>query len=641
MITNIEFPIGSKSSDFNQLTTYTIYSATTNSASVLTENINVYSPDPYSFSISNNTNNKNCRIKYQLTNLNTEHIIEFHTKLTTAYTPTGWPVLSSTVTNGTLVEVLKSDSFADASSGRWITFKYKIIPDYNVTEIILNVSLDFSPSSLTSMTYIASGVIISYLNGVGSPVNNLIPLTITTNVPYEYSDIVFSLQNINTSEMIIDDVLSSVDSNNQAKIDLGPLLRNSINTKYVDNLVFNETIFPYINPSNNDSGIVPIKIYGKEKSIGGLITSISAVTGTLQVNFSTPIENNITLGTQIKYIYIPNITILNTDPLKVSGITTNINNEIISLKLVDINDIVVGWLGTFTSEGFIQTQGNLIERQETQFSGWTGLNIFKGSFNDYNYNNINYITNNYSNKILSTFPKNEVKPIVAGHLELFTLWQNPLNNLTNIVTPDNQIITNNNLLYYSGNSYNSNKNIQLEVGYISGYSLTGGTLRLNFVSGDSVSYMSEYLNICGNDGIITTEDILLNDDDYVKIFWLNELGGWESFYFKRLQETINTELNLYYRKNIDSSLYNGNRVYNGTIGESIRLSSGFLTRNISIWIKGLFSSGLIYMYEKFSGTHKLTPVLITDTQYTTNLKNDMMRIAVFTIERASTKRVNI
>lgn len=647
MITNITLPNTISSTDINVLSSYSVSAYTTNGSTVALNTIDYHSPDTNSYDITNNSTKYKALVEITVEE-NKEYIIDIWYYTDTFYTPTTWPTITVSCLNG---NIIGDNSGADFSTTylNWVKKSYRVIPNYGVTnlELLLTTNL----GSLASFKYLISDVELNTLNLLSNPVNNIIPVSITSNLDYLSSDIIFSLKNRNNNEYICENILTNVDINKVANIDLSPFIKNYIDTKWENSLVFNNNDVNTIYESDDDSGIIPLSIYVSEKVNGCIVSAITSTTS-IVLTFAQPLEENtVSVNDRVKILTLPNVTLsTSVDNMKISEVTT-VSSQITKVKLVNLTGGSITYTGSLSGSGVFQIIGNTIDRQTTTPTEYKGFSVFRGSFNDYDWDNRNYVLNSYYNNILTTYPNGESKRLVVNDLELFTFIQDPKDNIQFIYLPDNTSLTNPYSVSLDTNGVDDSTRLQLEVPIIL-QSTTGNTstIEIETSNGDLIIRNINYTDPsqgCGfnvgsgngsGSGVTIGGDI--NDNDYVKLFFINYLGGWESFYFKKRNIVSDTERDLYYKKGTDP-LYNGNKPYNGTIQNSLDLSTDLLSRKVSLWMKELFESSNVYLYEKSYGKHKLIPVNIKDSNYTSNNKNNPIRVITFSIEYSSTKRTNL
>lgn len=640
MITNVTLPKNITDSDINVLSSYDVFSGLTNGASVVINLTDYHSPDTRSYTVSSNVNKYNAMIDITV-DPNTEYLIDMWFYLDTFYSPLTWPSLTITCENGTIIGDSSSPNFSTALF-TWIKKTYRVIPNYNVTSLKFNLKTNLG--SLVNFNYLISDIELNELKLISNPVNNIIPITVTSDLDYLSSDIIFNLKNKNNNEYICENILTNVDSNKISNIDISPLLKNYIQLKWENSLTFSSSDINKIYESNNLSGIIPISFEVAEKLNGAIVSGITTDSSTLRLNFSQPFsDSNISVGSLVKRLTLPSITLSQSDNLKISYIYKT-GNLIYAVRIKTTSDTNVTYSGILSGFGVFQLEGNIIDRQRTNFNSYEGFSVFRGSFNEYNWEDRNYLMNNYYNSILTTYPLNERKKYIAGDLELISIIQDPKDNIQIIYFPDNSSITNLDFVALNPNGVDNSKNLQLEIPFVLD-SVTGNTnsIEIETINGDLIVKNVQYINPnldCGYNLNISNPNII-DDSEYVKLFWVNILGGWESFYFKKRNIVSDTERDLYYKKGINP-LYNGNTSYNGTIQNSIVLSTDILSRNLSLWMEGLFKSGNIYLYEKSQyNRHKLIPINIRNSNFTSINKSNPIRIYSFEIEYASITRVNL
>lgn len=670
MITSITLP-NTISSDYVNIAANYYSATTTNSVSAVTTTSVSHSPATTSLKVFNDDNKNNLLLKFNV-DANEEYLVDiwFYTNVLDGdYNYSGTPILPklSVSPNELSCTILSSTDFTfiDDTYLTWKKATYKIIPNYELSQFGLIFSLDFGnlvapyPDAPTKFIYYLSDVRITKLKLLSNPVNNLIPISIFSNLDYQSSDIVISLKNRNNSEIIADNVLFNVGDGNLARIDVAPLLKNYITPKW-DNIdlysINNLTIADYnlntVNRSNDTSGIIPLELGIYEKLNGALVTGItSGTTGAIkyiELTFSEPFDGGsvgvyeIGNGTYVSLLTLPEIT-LSTDNLKISDVTYVFGtNKIQKVKLITTSGTSATYTGTLEGYGVFQVVGNLISRQNAPTTTYKGFSAFKGSYTTWNWNDRKYELNEYFNKILSTFPRNEYKPIIKNSMEFISVINSPYNNLLDLYLPDGTLI---NFGYTYSVSLNTDgvdfsNTLQLEIPYI-----ITGEISQSLELTDNTATVTDRIKVKELDcsvktGQITATDILNNSSNYIKLFWINRLGGWESFFFRKNNIISDTEKDLLYRKT-RSVLSDGNILYNGTIQNSLSVSSGFLTKNVSLWMKELFESGNIYLYQNGLGKNQLIPVNIKETNFTSFNSRTSIREYNFTIEYASTNRVNL
>ena len=671
MITNISLPLTINSSYIEIPITYNPQSVA-NSVSGITTTSVFKSPDTQSLKVMNSDGHNNLLLSCYV-DPNEEYLLDvwFYTNIIDSdYNYSGVtknPFIIATSTNCTIIGDNTGPNFITDTYLTWIKKTYKIIPNFDETNLNIKFTLDFGslvpiyPDDPYKFIYYISNVMLTENKLISNPVNNTIPVTITSNLDYKSSDVVISLKNRNNNEYITNNITFNVGSDKTANLDISPILKNYINTKWDNlsvygksNLTFSDSnLFQFFN-SNNDSGIIPLELNINEKVNGAIVSGVtsgsSAGVNYIELEFAQPFNtgsigiSEILIGNYVSLLTLPGITAstISTN-LKISNISYQTGTIYITkIRLITTAGTSVNFTGSLQGFGVFQVVGNLIIRQSTTPVIYNKFSVFRGSFTNWDWGNRNYYLNNFYNKVLSTFPRGEYKPMIKDSLEIISIIQNPNANLDKILQPDGlEFYTDfSNQISFNLSGTTDTKAFQLEYLYklssdivnpLELWSQTG-------VKSDSIKVKE------GDCGIttrtITSEDINLDDSSYVKLFWINNLGGWESFFFRKNKIISDTQKDLLYQKSI-SILSDGNTLYNGLTQNSLSLSSGFLTRNVSLWIKELFESGNVYLYEKGIGKHKLIPVIIKDGNYTSFNKSTVIREFIFNIEYSSISRINL
>lgn len=632
MITSITHKNTISSNDINQPTQYVFLTGYTNDA-ILSYNNSIYvSPDTKSIKSQNLLSGfkQNTRISINISS-NIEQYIDLYFYVDTYYTPSTWPTLTISSSNSTILEGSIFNKF-DTTYTTYVKHRIKIQPYKGETNILLSLLLDLG--SLSGFNYYITNPLISLDNQYSLPSNNTIEVDIKSNLNYIYSDMVLGITNLNDTSSVVENVTFSSNSLGNSQINISPILRYFVKDKWITSgYTWNNSQINKLYPSNNDSGIIPLDLRVKEYTNGVIVSGIS---NTSIIQFSQPFTSTtLKKGDNIKYCYLPNISFSSSN-LYV-GTVNKSGDNIISLQVVNSTGGSVSFIyetsaSTIDGFGVLQTIGNTLPRQYSNEVESKNISVSRAVLNDYDFNQQNLLLKP-SKYILTTLPSSQKRKVVKNHLELFSIINDPLNNITGITLFNGSIITNNYPLHLTTNGVDNSKAFQLELPLIADINANVNYLGFQLVDEQEIDYEFEIGEECDYD--------IGDDGVYSKIFWLNNLGGWESFYFKRISMMKETEVNQYYMKDFNV-INNGNKTFYGTTQNSQKLSTGYLNRDLSVWIGDMFNSSQLFYYRKNNdGSHQLIPISIKDLSFSTNPLTKVLREYSFTIVFNNIRSINI
>lgn len=209
-------------------------------------------------------------------------------------------------------------------------------------------------------------------------------------------------------------------------------------------------------------------------------------------------------------------------------------------------------------------------------------------------------------------------------------------------------VTNN---YSNLTTYKQGKNIRFSCGTATLNSIPSGDITAGaqpIITASVASYTVQFYD--GSDTVsqLMTYNIVDNCSrfDNYRFHWLNELGGWDSYNFSLLsknnlkisRDSFNRSLGTPTASTMTYAIGDRGKINNYVQAtESITVNSDWLSDAEFIWLRELVLSPNVFIEDNSTGTLRLLPVLMTDTNYETKkIANESLNQLQLTFEYGKT-----
>lgn len=209
-------------------------------------------------------------------------------------------------------------------------------------------------------------------------------------------------------------------------------------------------------------------------------------------------------------------------------------------------------------------------------------------------------------------------------------------------------VTNN---YSNVTTYKQGKCIRFSCGTATLNSIPGGDITTGaqpIITASVASYTVQFYD--GSDIVsqLMTYNIVDNCSrfDNYRFHWLNELGGWDSYNFSLLsknnlkisRDSFNRSLGTPTATTMAYAINDRGKINNYVQAtESITVNSDWLSDAEYIWLRELVLSPNVFIEDNSTGTLRLLPVLMTDTNYETKkIANESLNQLQLTFEYGKT-----
>lgn len=381
---------------------------------------------------------------------------------------------------------------------------------------------------------------------------------------------------------------------------------------------------PDITNCNTSSGsVVRYKVaYGYEVA-GGVVTAITnpgtVVTMAIQNNTTSALN-----GKKLETLILNGLTLSHTGPYWVK-----FNSGVYELYRDSALTLPVTATGSF-QEGFLQTTDAAIATSEYIYAT-SGEKLAVNMVFDYDsfldFDSADYLFyNSTSKQWLTNSPV--IRNISRNDYFTLSFLQNYSYN-TDVITIEAYTasdvligsfdLSNADTISYNSGTYvftnPANLAITAGVGYMNLFDLDSN----NDTTDSTCAYYLAIPKDTDNNQSGTTFRFNLVDEcsrhDIVKLMWLNHLGGWDFFSFKKTNETSKVSKSTY-KKTLPynySKSDRGEAVYHSQSEIFYSLNTDFIDSETATWLSGIFYSPEVFIIDDSAS---LTPVLLTNDTFT-------------------------